>query len=227
MATGLVIALKSILVQAVVSYAASAITNKLFGKKNQSSSPTYSIGTLQTQCNSNLVMPIIYGTVKCAGNSLWQNGSGETVNRLVGFGLGKNAGVSDVRIDDVDINTLSGCSYTAYMGDGEQQIDSRVDKDTVTTYEYNDSVPAGTQTGETWTVGDNTWTAYYDNATSMIRGRRSTGTTVNQLTTQEAKAKIVGGLKYDAYLALTTKASSKISSSPNITAVWKGRTVKT
>lgn len=226
MATGLVVALKSILVQAVVSYAASAITNKLFGKKNQSSSPTYSIGTLQTQCNSNLVMPIIYGTVKCAGNSLWQNGSGETVNRLVGFGLGKNASVSDVRIDDVDINTLSGCSYTAYMGDGEQQIDSRVDKDTVTTYEYTDSVPAGTQTGETWTVGDVTWTAYYDVSRAAVRGRRSTGTTENQLTTQEAKAKIVGGLKYDAYLALTIKASSKISSNPNVTAVWKGRIVK-
>ena len=183
-----------ILGKIALSVAVNAVTSKIFGQKKASSSPTYSIGTLQTQCNSNLVMPIIYGTVKTAGNSLWQNGSGETVNRLVGFGLGKNAGVSDVRIDDVDITTLSGCSYTAYMGDGEQTIDSRVDKETVTTYEYTDSVPAGTQTGETWTVGDVTWTAYYDVSRAAVRGRRTTGTTENQLTTQEAKAKIVGFL---------------------------------
>ena len=215
-----------ILGKIALSVAVNAVTSKIFGQKKASSSPTYSIGTLQTQCNSNLVMPIIYGTVKTAGNSLWQNGSGETVNRLVGFGLGKNAGVSDVRIDDVDITTLSGCSYTAYMGDGEQEIDARVDKETVTTYEYNDSVPAGMQTGETWTLGDKTWTAYYDANTATIRGRRNTGTKENKLPTQEEKAKIVGGLKYDAYLALTIKASDKISSNPNITAVWKGRIVR-
>ncbi len=215
-----------ILGKIALSVAVNAVTSKIFGQKKASSSPTYSIGTLQTQCNSNLVMPIIYGTVKTAGNSLWQNGSGETVNRLVGFGLGKNAGVSDVRIDDVDITTLSGCSYTAYMGDGEQEIDARVDKETVTAYEYSDSVPTGLQTGETWTVGDKTWTAYYDATTATIRGRRSSGTKENKLPTQEEKAKIVGGLKYDAYLALTIKASDKISSNPNITAVWKGRIVR-
>ena len=214
------------LLGAVVSYATSAITSKLFGKKNQSSSPTYSIGALQTQCNNNMVMPIIYGTVKCAGNSLWQNGSGSIVNRLVGFSIGKNAGVSDVRLDDVDINTLSGCSYTAYMGDGVQQIDSRVDKDAVTTYEYTDTVPAAVQTGETWSDGSNTWTAFYDASAKTVRGRRSTGTTTKALTTQEDKARVVGGLKYDAYLALTITASDKISSNPNLTAVWKGRVVK-
>ena len=217
---------KTLVGKLIVSYAANSIMNALFGKKSTGDSPTYSIGSLQTQCNSNMVMPIIYGQVKTAGNSLWQNGSGSTVNRLVGFGLGKNAGVSDVRLDDIDISTLSGCSYTAYMGDGVQTIDSRVDKETVTTYEYTDSVPAGTQTGETWSVGDVTWTAYYDTATHTVRGRRSTGTTERTLTTQEEKARVVGGLKYDAYLALTIAASSKISSNPNITAVWKGRIVK-
>ena len=56
------------------SYATSAITNKLFGPKAKSSSPTYSVGTLQTQTNSSMVMPIIYGKVKCAGNNLYQDG---------------------------------------------------------------------------------------------------------------------------------------------------------
>lgn len=212
----------------VESYALNALTNKLFGPKNKnnSGSPTYSIGTLQTQTNSNSVMPIIYGQVKCAGNNIWQDGSGTTVNRLVGFGIGKNAGVSDVRVDDIQIETLSGCNYTAYMGDGTQQIDGRVAKNTVTTYVYTDTVPSGVQTGETWTAGGYTWTAYYDTTTKAVRGRRSTGTTTKTLSTQEEKARVVGGLKYDAYLALTITANSKISSSPNVTAVWKGRIVK-
>jgi len=70
------------------------------------------------------------------------------------------------------INGLTGCSYTAYVGDGEQLVDDRV-----------------------------------------------TGAT------QEDKAKLVGGLKYDAYLAITATASDKISSF-NVTAVVEGRIVR-
>lgn len=157
----------------VINYAVSTVINKILGpKKPNAPSPTYSIGPLQTQTNSSMIMPIIYGKVKCAGNNLWQSGQGSTVQRLVGFGLGRNAGVSDVKLDDKPIADC-GCSYTAYMGDGEQIIDSRV-----------------------------------------------TGAT------QADKAKLVGGLKYDAYLALTIVASDKISSSPNVTAVWQGRVVR-
>lgn len=161
----------------VISYAVNAVTNKLFGAKNDSnnnsSSPTYSIGTLQTQTNSDMVMAILYGKVKCAGNNFWQSDAATTVYRLVGFGIGKNYRVSEVKLDDVDIANCPGCSYTAYMGDGEQAIDSRV-----------------------------------------------TGAT------QVDKAKLVGGMKYDAYLALTITGSDKISSNPNLTAVWEGRVVK-
>jgi hypothetical protein len=75
--------------------------------------------------------------------------------------------------NSMTVNGLSGCSYTAYMGDGEQAIDSRV-----------------------------------------------TGAT------QEEKAKLVGGLKYDAYLALTIAASDSLSGDPNLTAIWEGRIVR-
>jgi hypothetical protein len=85
----------------VTSYAFSAVTNKLFGKKTNSSSPTYSMGALQTQTNSDSVMPIIYGRVKCAGNDLWQSDPGNTVQRLVGFGIGKNKGVSAICLNDL------------------------------------------------------------------------------------------------------------------------------
>lgn len=159
--------------KAAVSYAVSAITNKLLGPKQKTQSPTYEFGTLQTQTNNNTVQPIIYGRVKCAGNNIWQSGSGQTVQRIVSFGVGKNNGVSDVKLDDKAIGGLSGCSYTAYMGDGVQDIDSRV-----------------------------------------------TGAT------QADKARLVGGMKYDSYLALTLQSSDKLSGNPNVTAVWEGRIVR-
>lgn len=172
----------SLLGAAVASYAVNTITSKIFGPKQDSSSPTYSFGTLQTQANSNLAMPVIYGKVKLAGNSIWQGESGKTVHRIVAFGVGKCKSVSGVRLNDIPIEELPGCSYTAYMGDGEQEIDSRL------IYHWPESEREGK--------------------------------------TQADFAKIVGGLKYDAYLAITAEASDKLSGSINITATWEGREVR-
>lgn len=256
----------------VESYALSAITQKLFGPKQQSQSPTYSIGTLQTQTNSNMVMPIIYGRVKCAGNNLWQSNSGTTVQRLVGFGIGKNKGVSDVRLDDVPITKQT--YFTIIYSGSEQYGRCRYVNKT-----FSISTPSGTHSfdcnnksslelitwinsftgwhasaessfaiddikdindqhkvllGGTWygidctnlkysvtsdSLPDCSYTAYMGDGLQTIDSR-VTGDT------QEAKARLVGGMKYDAYLALTITAGDKISNNPNTTAVWDGRIVK-
>jgi len=160
----------------LTSYALNAITNKLFGakqKSSQSQSPTYSFGALQTQANNTLVMPLVYGKVKMAGNDIWASAEGTTQSRLIGFGFGKISGFEDIRLNDIDITTLGNVNYSTYVGDGVQQIDKRV-----------------------------------------------TGTT------QTDKAKLVGGLKYDAYLAVTATANDRLNGNYNVTTVVKGRLVR-
>jgi len=321
----------------IISYAISSVTNKLFGPKTQSSSPTYTLGTLQTQTNSSLVMPLPYGSVKCAGNEIWASPEGTVQHKIVSFGVGKIKGFRDVRLNDLVINTcpafkisntlysdatirksgttfyiksngvttsfdltkyttilglvtaiktykdatttaedtewsfaetcfssnttssindigetachnnpvsliingLTGCSYTAYLGDGEQLIDDRVNgfMGTVDVYAYDANSPPATKIDEYGTVTDivvgdtyvtdwELWTVYSDNG--VLRGRRKTGTTQQLLnnTTQTERARLVGGLKYDAYLAITATASDKLSSSYNVTAIVDGRIVR-
>lgn len=90
-------------------------------------SPTYSWGALQTQTSNCLAIPIIYGEVKVAGNTIWQSGDGTaTLNRLVALGDGEIEAITDVRINNKVISSLSGCSYSAYTGTKTQEIDSRV-----------------------------------------------------------------------------------------------------
>lgn len=86
-----------------------------------SSSPTYGSGVIQTQTNNNLPIPLIYGNVKCAGNLIWQNDSGEsTIKRLVSFGWGEIGGYSDIKLNDNDIETTTDSFYsytTNLLGD--------------------------------------------------------------------------------------------------------------
>jgi hypothetical protein len=265
---------KTLVGRLIVSYALNAVTNKLFGKKvSNNSSPTYSIGTLQTQTNSDSVMPIIYGKVKCAGNNLWQSGEGQTVQRLVGFGLGHNKGVSDVRLDDKPINaaTLFTISYTGSELYGRCRYTGKVFY--LYTLSGSNSLDCTSKTSLeliTWINSFSGWHAASESAfdISLMKdintknivfgylgvwyGTDCTNTTLavtsdalpscsytaymgdgeqqidSRVTgaTQEAKAKIVGGMKYDAYLALTITASDKLSGDPNLTAIWEGRIVR-
>ncbi len=137
-------------------------------------SPTYSFGPLQTQASNQLCRQIIYGKVKCAGNIIWQDVSdSSTIKRVVCFADGPINSFSNVKFNDIAVSDLSGCSYTAYLGNGTQAIDSRI--------------PGTTQTD---------------------------------------KARVVGGLKYDAYLAITAKASEKINGGFNVTAEVEGSKVR-
>ena len=94
-----------------IGYASNVITNALFGQKKAQDgrSPTYSFGPMATQTNSNMAIPIIYGKCKVAGNNLWQpDGESSTIYRLIGLGEGKVHSISDVKLNDVAIGSLSG-----------------------------------------------------------------------------------------------------------------------
>lgn len=160
-----------------VSYGLKKATSALLsgGKKSSVetlSSPTYSFGILQTQANSSLSTPIVYGEVKMAGNVLWQTGN-QTVQRIVSFAEGEIEGFSDIRLNDIAISDVVGSSYTAYTGNGVQALDSRI---------------AGT--------------------------------------TQQEKAALVGGLKYEVYLALTVTANQQVNGDFNLTSLLKGKKIR-
>lgn len=89
-------------------------------------SPVYRFGALETTASNALCVPIVYGQVKSAGNKLWQGSGTTTFNAVVAFAEGQISSISNVKLNDYFISGLSGCSYSAYVGDGTQQIDSRV-----------------------------------------------------------------------------------------------------
>ena len=91
-------------------------------------SPAYRYGTLQTQANNCLCIPIVYGRARAAGNKIWQSSGSETFKALVCFAEGQITGFSDIRINEILItdSALAGSSYTTYLGNGSQEIDARV-----------------------------------------------------------------------------------------------------
>lgn len=89
-------------------------------------SPVYRFGALETTASNALCVPIIYGQVKAAGNKIWQGSGTTTFNAIIAFGEGKIDSISNVEINDYAIAGVTGCNYSKYLGDGTQQIDSRV-----------------------------------------------------------------------------------------------------
>lgn len=89
-------------------------------------SSVYKFGALETTANNALCVPIIYGQIKAAGNKIWQGSGTTTFNAVVAFAEGQISSISNVKLNDYTISGLSGCSFNAYVGDGTQQIDSRV-----------------------------------------------------------------------------------------------------
>lgn len=89
-------------------------------------SPAYRFGPLETTASNVLCVPIIYGRIKAAGNKIWQSSGTTTFSALVAFGEGQISSITNVQLNNYNIANLTGCSYSAYVGDGTQQIDSRV-----------------------------------------------------------------------------------------------------
>jgi hypothetical protein len=87
------------------SFAGSLLMSLLFGQDDDTQSPTYS-GSLRTAISNTLPIPLVYGTVKSAGNMIWSkiNDDKTWQYKLVSFGDGPIQGFSDVRINDVPID---------------------------------------------------------------------------------------------------------------------------
>lgn len=281
-----------------ISYAVSSISNKLFGPKAQNNSPTYAFGRLQTQTNSGMVMALIYGRVKCAGNMIWASDAGKTQHKIVSFGVGKNKGINDVKFNDMAVyyNNIFYIKNTKYADATVQILTDIFNRPT-----GNDKVLRLFANGITTNInlqagvdqhdnGDNDFSCYlhklikylredgysngltaqgwivdggyacnttaspenlYDISTTncynnpiKIEGENSIGS-ISECSytvylgdgeqqiddrvvgaTQEDKAKIVGGLKYDSYIAITATASEQLSGDYNVTAIVDGRIVK-
>lgn len=87
-------------------------------------SPTYANGTIQTQTNQDLPIPLLYGTCKLAGNRIWQDDDGsKTVKRIVGFAEGEIQDFTDIRLNDIESNTIKGIKINKYLGTANQLVD--------------------------------------------------------------------------------------------------------
>src|SRR3990167_1267498 len=72
------------------------------------------------------IVPIIYGCpITVGGNIIWQSDPATTVQRFLSLCIGEVSAITNVLVDDQDITTLPGCSYTAYYGTDSQGVDSR------------------------------------------------------------------------------------------------------
>lgn len=87
-------------------------------------SSTYSSGVISTQTNQDLPIPLLYGTVKLAGNRIWQSEDNtSSVKRLVAFAEGEITEFSDIRLNDIKSNEISGIKINKYYGTYDQIID--------------------------------------------------------------------------------------------------------
>lgn len=161
-------------VAAVVSVFVGGRSNKNLTTKK---SYTYGEGALQTNISNTAPIPIIYGTVKVAGNLIYSKLSNDKtiIYKVISLCDGLISGIRDMQLDDLPIDSgkFSGVSYDVYFGDGKQEIDDRVDG-----------------------------------------------------STQEAKARLVGSLKYHAYVAMQAKANENLNGSFNFTCLVDGAIVK-
>lgn len=154
---------------------------KIFGFKQVSAPKTSSTYThsdsMATLTSNTAPIPLIYGTMKTAGNKIYSRlNSDKTITyQLIVFCDGQIESISDLRFNDEPAGSskFTGVSYNFYLGNGTQDIDSRVE-------------------------GAN----------------------------NEERAKKVGGLRWDAYVALQAKANDNLSGSFNVTALIKGRRVR-
>ncbi|MCR5261963.1 MAG: hypothetical protein K6C94_09025 [Candidatus Gastranaerophilales bacterium] len=121
----------------LVSVATTALSyaNKfIFGgvNKNNSSSknsldlsPAYQ-AVKQTQTNPDLPLPIIYGTVKTAGNLIWQNTQENFSQKVIAFSEGVITDITDIRINDIPLSSVTTSQVEKFYGTDTQAIPSVV-----------------------------------------------------------------------------------------------------
>lgn len=94
--------------------------------KLKAPSSKYSAPVIDNTYSNEGVVPLIYGgDIVVGGNIIWQSDPGTTVKRFLGLCVGPISSISAITIDDIDIDTLPDCSFTAYYGTSTQTVDSR------------------------------------------------------------------------------------------------------
>lgn len=114
-----------------VALALSSVAGKM-GKSGRAgsygdSSATYGNPVLQTQTNQDLPIPLLYGTVKLAGNRIWQDDNvDKNIKRIIGFAEGEITDFTDVRLNDIKQADIKGIIVNKYLGTPGQLVDSIV-----------------------------------------------------------------------------------------------------
>lgn len=104
-----------------VAIAASALTAKNSSRNSIDSSPTYQ-GIQYTQTNPDLPLPIVYGTVRTAGNTIWQENKDEFSRKIIAFSEGEITAFTDIRINDIPVSTIEGAQIERFYGTNDQLI---------------------------------------------------------------------------------------------------------
>jgi hypothetical protein len=85
-------------------------------------SPTYS-AIKQTQTNPDLPIPLLYGTVKLAGNRIWQDDETKNgIKRIVAFSEGEITDITDIRLNDNKSTDISGIKIQKFYGTATQEL---------------------------------------------------------------------------------------------------------
>ena len=127
-ALGLTVATVGGYVGAALIYGGVALSISLLSKRNYGdTSATYGSNTLQTQTNQDLPLPLLYGTVKLAGNRIWQDKTAtKSVKRLVAFADGEITDFTDIRLNDIEASKIKSIKINKYYGTANQTIDTIV-----------------------------------------------------------------------------------------------------
>lgn len=113
-------------------YGGMALSKTMSPKLGLSNSPTYAQATLQTQTNPDLPIPLLYGTVKLAGNRIWQNDTSEKdIKRIVAFADGEITDFTEIKLNDIDVSTIAGNRVEKFYGTSTQGLPSMVTLDKV------------------------------------------------------------------------------------------------
>lgn len=108
----------------IYSFVAGSKAKKLnFG--NDTGSSYLGFDALANTVSNEVIYPLGFGTCKYAGNVIWYKNEGNITKRLIIVGIGPINSISDVRVNDIPIGDLPGCSYTSYLGTPGQSVDSR------------------------------------------------------------------------------------------------------
>lgn len=109
-----------------------ALSSSFAKKTGLSNSPTYAQAILQTQTNPDLPVPLLYGTVKLAGNRIWQSDpSDNQIKRIVAFTEGEITDFTDIKLNDISVGNIAGNKVEKFYGTNSQGLPSMVTLDKV------------------------------------------------------------------------------------------------